>query len=132
MRPTRRLLGVGSLTAVVAAAVLASPAWPRRRLAGSRPGLPGRAAGRTDRAATTVLVHGTDIAAARAAVAATGMRLVTEFERIGVVVAVRYGRPDPGGAGPARRHLPRGQQPDRVLRRDVEHRDPRRRRRPQP
>jgi subtilisin family serine protease len=32
-------------------------------------------------------VHGTDIAAARAAVDATGMRLVTEFERIGVAVA---------------------------------------------
>jgi len=36
---------------------------------------------------TTVLVHGTDAAAARAAVAATGMDTVTEFERIGVVVA---------------------------------------------
>jgi serine protease AprX len=34
-----------------------------------------------------VLVHGTDIAAARAAVAATGMRPVTEFRRIGVAVA---------------------------------------------
>ncbi len=33
------------------------------------------------------MVHGTDIAAARAAVDATGMRTVTEFERIGVVVA---------------------------------------------
>ncbi|MDK3255220.1 S8 family serine peptidase [Blastococcus capsensis] len=36
---------------------------------------------------TTVLVHGTGITAARAAVSATGMRPVTEFERIGVVVA---------------------------------------------
>lgn len=36
---------------------------------------------------TTVLVHGTDAAAARAAVAATGMDTVTEFEMIGVVVA---------------------------------------------
>jgi subtilisin family serine protease len=34
-----------------------------------------------------VLVHGIDIAAARSAVTATGMRVVTEFERIGVVVA---------------------------------------------
>jgi subtilisin family serine protease len=38
-------------------------------------------------ASTTVLVHGTDIQAARAAVAATGMRLVTTFDRIGVAVA---------------------------------------------
>jgi serine protease AprX len=36
---------------------------------------------------TSVLVHGTDIAAARAAVTATGMHPVTEFERIGVAVA---------------------------------------------
>ncbi|SCX42931.1 serine protease AprX [Klenkia marina] len=36
---------------------------------------------------TEVLVHGTDAAAARAAVAATGMSTVTEFESIGVVVA---------------------------------------------
>jgi subtilisin family serine protease len=35
----------------------------------------------------TVLVHGTDIAAARSAVAASGMRPVTEFEQIGVAVA---------------------------------------------
>lgn len=35
----------------------------------------------------TVLVHGTDITAARAAVTDTGMRPVTEFARIGVVVA---------------------------------------------
>ena len=33
------------------------------------------------------MVHGTDIAAARAAVDATGMSLITEFERIGVAVA---------------------------------------------
>jgi serine protease AprX len=36
---------------------------------------------------TTVLVHGTDIAAARSAVQATGMRSITEFGKIGVVVA---------------------------------------------
>ncbi|MCF6734846.1 S8 family serine peptidase, partial [Blastococcus sp. KM273129] len=51
---------------------------------------------------TTVLVHGTDVAAARAAVAATGMRTVTEYERIGVVVAsgtagqVEAARTEPG------------------------------------
>jgi len=87
MRRTRRLLGVGSLTAVVAAAVLASPAQaaPSASLAPVQDFLAGQLAGLTG--ATTVLVHGTDIAAARTAVAATGMRRVTEFERIGVVVA---------------------------------------------
>ena len=51
---------------------------------------------------TTVLVHGTDVAAARAAVASTGMTAVTEFERIGVVVAsgtgaqVQAARREPG------------------------------------
>ncbi|MGA8978192.1 MAG: S8 family serine peptidase [Pedococcus sp.] len=36
---------------------------------------------------TTVLVHGTDTATAQRAVAATGMRSVTTFDKIGVVVA---------------------------------------------
>lgn len=87
MRRTRRLLGVGSLTAVVAAAVLASPAQaaPSASLAPVQDFLAGQLAGLTG--TTTVLVHGTDITAARAAVAATGMRRITEFERIGVVVA---------------------------------------------
>ncbi|WP_104525753.1 S8 family serine peptidase [Blastococcus atacamensis] len=66
-RSSRRLLGVVS-GAVVAGAVLAGQL---ETLSGP----------------TTVMVHGTDIAAARAAVAATGMRLVTEYERIGVAVA---------------------------------------------
>src|SRR6478672_4650748 len=36
---------------------------------------------------TTVLVHGTDTAAAKRAVAAAGLRPVTTFDKIGVVVA---------------------------------------------
>src|SRR5687767_1066137 len=36
---------------------------------------------------TTVMVHGADVTTARNAVAATGMRLVTTFDRIGVAVA---------------------------------------------
>ncbi len=36
---------------------------------------------------TTVLVHGTDLAAARSAVRSAGMRELTSFDRIGVVVA---------------------------------------------
>src|SRR6478735_4703479 len=47
-------------------------------LAGQLSGLTGR---------TTVMVHGTSIAAARQAVAATGMRKTGEFTRIGVVIA---------------------------------------------
>jgi subtilisin family serine protease len=47
-------------------------------LAGQLSGLTGR---------TTVMVHGTSIAAAREAVAATGMRKAGEFTRIGVVIA---------------------------------------------
>ncbi len=51
---------------------------------------------------TTVLVHGTDLRAARDAVAAAGLRPVTSFDRIGVVVAtglpaqVRAVRAQPG------------------------------------
>jgi subtilisin family serine protease len=90
MNPSlRRTLAVGGLS-VVTAALLAAPA----QAAPSAPGLApvqDALAGRLDTlgaaAPTTVLVHGTGIAAARAAVTATGMRRVTEFTRIGVVVA---------------------------------------------
>jgi subtilisin family serine protease len=87
MRQTRRLLGVGSLTAVVAAAVLASPAQAAPSPAPVQDFLAGQLGTLSAATPTTVLVHGTDIAAARAAVTATGMRPVTEFERIGVAVA---------------------------------------------
>jgi serine protease AprX len=39
----------------------------------------------------TVMVHGTNIAAARQAVTASGMRLVTTFDRVGVAVATGTG-----------------------------------------
>lgn len=87
--PSRRLLGLVSAAvvagagAVAAAPAQAAPAGPppapvQEFLADQLDTLTGSA---------TVLVHGTDAAAARAAVAATGMRTITEFERIGVVVA---------------------------------------------
>src|SRR4051794_11051227 len=86
----RRVLGVGSLTAVAAAAVIASPAQAAPSSPSPAP-VQGFLADQLTTLAgatpTTVLVHGTDIAAARAAVTATGMRPVTEFERIGVAVA---------------------------------------------
>jgi serine protease AprX len=87
MRQSRRLLGVGSLTALVAAAVLASPAQAASSPAPVQDFLAGQLRTLAAATPTTVLVHGTDIAAARAAVAATGMRPVTEFRRIGVAVA---------------------------------------------
>src|SRR5512133_934206 len=79
--PLRRTLAVGGLS-VVTAALLAAP----DQAAPSAPGLApfqDALAGRLDTldaaAPTTVLVHGTGIAAVRAAVTATGMRLVTEL-----------------------------------------------------
>ena len=102
---------------------------PRRppRRAAARPGLPGRAAVDAVRRHRRVMVHGTDIAAARAAVDATGMRTVTEFERIGVVVASGTADADRGRPHPAGGDLPRGQHPDRVHAGDLQHRHPRRR-----
>src|SRR3954469_5918514 len=90
MSRSRRVLGVGSLTAVAAAALAtASPAAaaPAGPLAPVQEFLAGQLGRLAAAVPTTVLVHGTDIAAARAAVTATGMRPVTEFEQIGVAVA---------------------------------------------
>ncbi|RBY88591.1 S8 family serine peptidase [Blastococcus sp. TF02A-26] len=89
-RSARRLGAAGSLAALLAGALLASPAQAAPSpavLAPVQDFLADQLAGLADAAPTTVLVHGTDAEAARAAVAATGMRTVTEFERIGVVVA---------------------------------------------
>ncbi|RBY92721.1 S8 family serine peptidase [Blastococcus sp. TF02A-30] len=84
MNRSRRLLASSSLAAVVAGALLAAPAQAAP-LAPVQDFLADQLAALSG--TTTVLVHGTDAAAARAAVQATGMRQVTEFERIGVVVA---------------------------------------------
>ena len=83
-RSIRRALGVGSLT-VVATALAVAPASAAPSAAPVQDFLAQQLS--TLSGATTLMVHGTDIAAARAAVDATGMRTVTEFERIGVVVA---------------------------------------------
>jgi serine protease AprX len=97
----RRTLGVGSLSAVVAA-MIATPAHAAPAPAPVQDFLAGQLSTLGAAVPTTVLVHGTDIAAARAAVDATGMRLVTEFERIGVAVAsgtadqVEAARSEPG------------------------------------
>ncbi|RBY92222.1 peptidase S8 [Blastococcus sp. TBT05-19] len=83
-RSSRRLLGVVS-GAVVAGALLAVPAQAAPSPAPVQDFLADQL--ETLTGSTTVMVHGTDIAAARAAVAATGMKPVTEYERIGVAVA---------------------------------------------
>src|SRR3954452_481735 len=81
MSLSRRALGVGSLAAIVAGALLPLPAQaaPNASLAPVQDYLAGRLADLDPAEPATVLVHGTDIAAARAAVDATGMRPVTEF-----------------------------------------------------
>src|SRR4051794_31711445 len=96
----RRSLGAAS-GAVVIGALFAAPAHAAP-LAPVQDFLAGQLGTLSAATPTTVLVHGTDIAAARAAVAATGMRPVTEFERIGVAVAsgtagqVQAARTQPG------------------------------------
>jgi subtilisin family serine protease len=82
---TRRALGVGGLSAIVAGALVVTPAQAAPSAAPVQDFLAEQLS--TLSGVTTLMVHGTDIAAARAAVDAAGMRTVTEFERIGVVVA---------------------------------------------
>jgi serine protease AprX len=90
-RSSRRFLGAVSGAAVVAALAgspaSAAPSAPAGPLAPVQDFLAGQLAGLGAAVPATVMVHGTDIAAARAAVAAAGLQPVTEYERIGVVVA---------------------------------------------
>jgi subtilisin family serine protease len=89
MSRSRRVLGAGGL-ALLAATAFSLPAQAAPSPTPPAPVqdfLAGQLRSLTATAPTTVLVHGTDIEAARAAVEATGMRPVTEFERIGVAVA---------------------------------------------
>jgi subtilisin family serine protease len=102
-RSLRRVLAVGGLS-VVTAGLLAAPAQAAPSAAPVQDFLADQLSTLTG--ATTVLVHGTDIAAARAAVAATGMRVITEFERIGVVVASgSAGQIEAAGAEPGVTYL---------------------------
>src|SRR3954453_12718083 len=100
-RSFRRCLGAVS-GAVVLGALIATPASAAPAPAPVQDFLAGQLGTLAAARPTTVLVHGTDIAAARAAVDATGMRPVTEFERIGVAVAsgtasqVQTARSQPG------------------------------------
>ncbi|HET6393764.1 MAG TPA: S8 family serine peptidase [Blastococcus sp.] len=90
-RSLRRAVAGGGLS-VVTAALLAAPAQAAPGVGGNalapvQDFLADQLEGLAGAARATVLVHGSDIDAARAAVGSTGMRTVTEFERIGVVVA---------------------------------------------
>ena len=96
---------MGSVAAVVAAVFATSPALAAPvtpSLAPVQAFLSSQLSTLAAATPTTVLVHGTDIAAARSAVQATGMRSITEFEKIGVVVAsgtagqVEAARSEPG------------------------------------
>jgi subtilisin family serine protease len=84
-RSIRRALGVVS-GAVVVGALAATPAQAAPSPAPLQDFLAEQLS-TLGAGSTTMMVHGTDIAAARAAVDAAGMRTVTEFEKIGVVVA---------------------------------------------
>jgi len=102
-RSLRRVLAVGGLS-VVTVGLLATPAQAVPSAAPVQDFLADQLGTLTG--ATTVLVHGADIAAARAAVAATGMRVITEFERIGVVVASgTAGQIEAAGAEPGVTYL---------------------------
>ncbi len=86
-RSSRRIVGVVSGAALVAGALAVTPAQAAPSDAPVQPFLADQLAGPAAATPITVMVHGADIAAARAAVQATGMRLITEFEKIGVAVA---------------------------------------------
>jgi subtilisin family serine protease len=93
MSLSRRTMGVSGLSAIIAAALAVTPAQAAPAVASSVPPaavqdfLAAQLADLGNAAQATVMVHGTHIAAARAAVSATGMRLVTEYELVGVAVA---------------------------------------------
>ncbi|MCU1605721.1 MAG: exported protein of unknown function, putative Peptidase domain, partial [Modestobacter sp.] len=100
----RRSAGAVAGALLVAGVLTTSPAAaaPPPSLAPVQDFLAGQLGTLSAAVPTTVLVHGQDIAAARAAVHATGMHLVTEFEQIGVAVArgtagqVQAARAEPG------------------------------------
>src|SRR6476620_8758576 len=77
--------GLASVSgAVVLGALVATPASAAASPAPVQAFLAGQLGALAAATPTTVLVHGTDIAAARAAVTANGIRTATEFRRLGV------------------------------------------------
>ncbi len=91
VKRTRAVVATAA-TAALAAVALATPASAgllptARTLAPVQPWLASQLGVLQAATPTTVLVHGTDLAAASKAVQAVGLRKVTSFDRVGVVVA---------------------------------------------
>jgi serine protease AprX len=75
-----------AITVVLASGLSGAHVWAASS-APVQPFLAGQLAEATGAVPLTVMVHGTDIDAARSAVQATGMQLMTTFDKIGVAVA---------------------------------------------
>jgi len=89
-RPLRTTLGVGvsaALAAVLTLPVTAAPSQASTQPARVQDFLAGQLGKLGPLGKATVLVHGTDLAAAKRAVGASGLTTSTTFGRIGVVVA---------------------------------------------
>ena len=89
-RPLRTTLGVGvsaALAAVLTLPVTAAPSQASPQSARVQDFLAGQLGKLGPLGKATVLVHGTDLAAAKRAVGASGLTTSTTFGRIGVVVA---------------------------------------------
>ena len=89
-RPLRTTLGVGvsaALAAVLTLPVAAAPSLASTQPARVQDFLAGQLGKLGPLGQATVLVHGTDLAAAKRAVGASGLTTATTFGRIGVVVA---------------------------------------------
>ena len=89
-RPLRTTLGVGvsaALAAVLTLPVTAAPSQASAQPAQVQDFLAGQLGNLGPLGKATVLVHGTDLAAARRAVGASGLTTSTTFDKIGVVVA---------------------------------------------
>jgi serine protease AprX len=89
-RPLRTTLGVGvsaALAAVLTLPVTAAPSQASTQPARVQDFLAGQLGKLGPLGKATVLVHGTDLAAARRAVGASGLTTSTTFDKIGVVVA---------------------------------------------
>ncbi|NNM46230.1 S8 family serine peptidase [Knoellia koreensis] len=92
LKRTRVAVVAAAATAAIASVGLSSPASAGllpsgQSLAPLQPWLKSQLGVLSSATPTTVLVHGTDTAAATRAVQATGLRKVTSFDKIGVVVA---------------------------------------------
>ena len=88
VKRTRAAIAAAALATVALAAPASAGLLPSGgALAPVQPWLSQQLVGLDAATPTTVLVHGTDLAAAEDAVSAAGLRQVTTFDRIGVVVA---------------------------------------------